>query len=164
MPFFTAIWGFEPFPWQQRLLNCLASIEDRRAGSADWGREDGRARHRALSLALEVAKGQARRAPIRIALIVDRRLIVDDAVARARHLSRALRWSLLDDKNLDSVVQNAPKAEATLRRARAEPVVKRTALRLCRLAGRGQPPLIARSLRGGAPREDDWARTPVQPT
>ena len=35
---------------------------------------------------------------------------------------------------------------------------------LRRLAGDDQPPLIARALRGGAPREDDWANTPVQPT
>jgi CRISPR-associated endonuclease/helicase Cas3 len=51
-----------------------------------------------------------------------------------------------------------------LRRVRAEPVVRRTAERLQYLAGDDQLPLLARSLRGGAPREDDWARTPVQPT
>ena len=33
-----------------------------------------------------------------------------------------------------------------------------------RLAGGSAPPLIARRLRGGAPLERDWARTPTQPT
>ena len=40
-------------------------------------------------LALEAAKRQARRAPVRIAFIVDRRLIVDDAFARAGALLRS---------------------------------------------------------------------------
>ncbi len=115
-------------------------------------------------LALDAAGGGERRAPVRIAFVVDRRLIVDDAFARARELCRALRWSLLGDKDAGCVLRKVPEAEAGMRSVRAEPVVRRTALRLCRLAGGGQPALIARSLRGGAPREDDWARTPVQPT
>ena len=115
-------------------------------------------------LALDAAGGGEGRAPVRIAFVVDRRLIVDDAFARARELCRALRWSLLGDKDAGCVLRKVPEAEAGMRSVRAEPVVRRTALRLCRLAGGGQPALIARSLRGGAPREDDWARTPVQPT
>ena len=38
------------------------------------------------------------------------------------------------------------------------------ARRLKRLAGEGGSPLVAQRLRGGAPLEDDWARTPTQPT
>src|SRR5439155_16168913 len=52
----------------------------------------------------------------------------------------------------------------TFSRVCAEPIVKQVAQRLCDLAGTNQPPLLVRSLRGGAPLEDDWARTPVQPT
>ncbi|HUC70070.1 MAG TPA: type I-U CRISPR-associated helicase/endonuclease Cas3 [Stellaceae bacterium] len=175
--FFKAIWGFDPFPWQQRLLHRLATGED---AESDYREEPGHwpavldlptgaGKTAALDiavfhLALEAAQGQARRAPIRIAFVVDRRLIVDDAFARARHLCRSLRWSLLGDKDANSVLRKLPEAEAALRRVRAEPVVRRAAVRLSQLAGRGQPALIARSLRGGAPREDDWARTPVQPT
>ena len=33
-----------------------------------------------------------------------------------------------------------------------------------RLAGADAPPLVAERLRGGVPREHDWARTPTQPT
>jgi CRISPR-associated endonuclease/helicase Cas3 len=57
-----------------------------------------------------------------------------------------------------------PDLAEAIRRVHAAPVVKNVALRLSELAGPHQPPLIARSLRGGAPREDDWTRTPVQPT
>jgi CRISPR-associated endonuclease/helicase Cas3 len=48
-------------------------------------------------------------------------------------------------------------------RPEVEDVVLKVAQALCELSGSDQP-LIARRLRGGAPREDDWARTPVQPT
>ena len=71
--------------------------------------------------------------------MVDRRLIVDDAFERACRLAAAL----------------------------AEPkdrVVMRVAAALRRLTGANEKPLLARRLRDGLPREDDWARTPAQPT
>jgi CRISPR-associated endonuclease/helicase Cas3 len=71
--------------------------------------------------------------------VVDRRLIVDDAFERAQRLAHAL-------------------ATAT------DGIVARVSVALERLAGEEQRPLLVRRLRGGAPREDDWARTPVQPT
>ena len=43
-------------------------------------------------------------------------------------------------------------------------VVQRVATALQLLSGDSEPPLLARRLRGGVPREDDWARTPNQPT
>ena len=42
--------------------------------------------------------------------------------------------------------------------------VEEVARRLQCLAGEGAPPLVAQRLRGGAPLEHDWARTPTQPT
>ena len=77
-------------------------------------------------------------APVRIAFVVDRRLIVDDAFERAQQLADAL-------------------AEAS------DGIVARVSETLRRLAGEDQRPLLVRRLRG-APREDDWARTPIQPT
>ena len=74
-----------------------------------------------------------------MAFVVDRRLIVDDAFERARKLARAL-------------------ATAT------DGIVGRVSAALRELAGEDERPLVVRRLRGGAPREDDWARTPVQPT
>ena len=84
------------------------------------------------------------RASIRIALVVDRRLVVDSAYERATRIAQAL----------------GRPAELTIGRAVAEEVGRR----LQQLAGGDSPPLIAARLRGGAPLEHVWARTPVQPT
>jgi CRISPR-associated endonuclease/helicase Cas3 len=175
--FFRALWGFEPFPWQQDLLERLAIGRDlRRSYEGDagiWPRvldlPTGSGKTAALEiavfhLALEATTKRTRRAPIRIAFVVDRRLIVDDAYERAKQIARALRWSLLDIESARKLEASVPDLADAIRRARAEPVVKDAALQLCDLAGANQPPLVARRLRGGAPREDDWARTPIQPT
>lgn len=139
--FFEAVHGARPFPWQERLLSQVASegqwpeVLDLPTGSGKTAALDIAIFH----LALEASRGPDRRAPIRIALVVDRRLIVDDAFARACRLQAAL---------------DAPRSE----------IVERVAVALRSLASVGEPPLLARRLRGGMPREDDWARTPCQPT
>lgn len=139
--FFEEVHSCPPFPWQKRLLDRVAasgewpSVLDLPTGSGKTAAIDIAVFH----LALEAERLEARRAPVRIAFVVDRRLVVDDAFKRARKLATAL----------------------------AEPpdgsVTARVAERLKLLSGDG-PPLIARPLRGGIPREDDWARTPSQPT
>jgi CRISPR-associated endonuclease/helicase Cas3 len=144
-PFFKAIWGFEPFPWQQRLLDRLAGNEDRRddcdGEPGHWpGVLDlltGAGKTAALDiavfhLALDAAAGGLRRAPTRIAFIVDRRLIVDDAYERARVLAHALSKAI-----------ETPET--------ADPVLLKVARSLRHLAGSGQRPLVVRRLRGGAP-------------
>jgi CRISPR-associated endonuclease/helicase Cas3 len=175
--FFQAVWGYEPFPWQADLVRRLTNGRDARRGdAAEPGKwpdvldlPTGSGKTAALDvavfhLALEAARGEERRAPVRIAFVVDRRLIVDDAFTRAERLCRAMQWSLLDDEEAKVLTPKDAELAAMLYRVRTAPVVKRVALQLRRLAGDDQPPLLARSLRGGAPREDDWARTPVQPT
>lgn len=155
--FFKAVWGVEPFPWQQRLVDLLVPSDDLPARAPEAARwpdvldlPTGSGKTAVLDiavfhLALEAHRGSARRAPVRIALIVDRRLIVDDAYARATRLAQALR---------DAIA----KPEA------ANAVVLKVATALGALAGTGRPPLVVRRLRGGAPLEEDWAHTPVQPT
>jgi CRISPR-associated endonuclease/helicase Cas3 len=139
--FFEAVHGAPPFPWQERLLHHLAGhcvwpeVLDLPTGSGKTAALDIAVFH----LALEASRGTERRAPIRIAFVVDRRLIVDDAFDRALRLQKAL---------------NQPDAT----------IVEQVAAALRAVAGDDQPPLLVRRLRGGAPREDDWARTPVQPT
>lgn len=140
-PFFREVHGVEPFPWQRRLLERLAAGEgwpallDLPTGTGKTAVLDIAVFH----LALEAARGERRWAPVRIAFVVDRRLVVDHTFERAERLAEAL----------------ASAAPGT--------VVGRVAEMLCRLALDG-PPLLARRLRGGLPREEDWARTPVQPT
>lgn len=138
--FFQEIHGYEPFPWQERLLRQVASfgvwpeVLDLPTGAGKTAAMDVAVFH----LALEADRSSERRAPVRIAFVVDRRLVVDDAFARAQALAGAL-------------------AEP------GGPVTASAADRLRVLSGGGEP-LVARRLRGGIPRENDWARTPSQPT
>jgi len=139
--FFHAVHGVNPFPWQARLLKQVTAkgiwpdVLDLPTGSGKTAALDIAVFH----LALEASRGLGRRSPVRIAFVVDRRLIVDDAFERAQILAHAL-------------------ATAT------DGVVARVSAALRQLAGKDHRPLLVRRMRGGAPREDDWARTPVQPT
>jgi CRISPR-associated endonuclease/helicase Cas3 len=138
--FFTEVFGYEPFPWQKRLLQQIVAqrkwpnVLDLPTGSGKTAAIDIAVFH----LALETESKEARCAAVRIAFVVDRRLVVDDAFARAQKLASALAAPL-------------------------GPVTARVAERLKVLSGDALP-LIVRRLRGGIPREDDWARTPSQPT
>lgn len=143
--FFRGIHGHQPFPWQQRLVDRLANgnewpgVLDLPTGSGKTAALDAAVFHVALRF------DSPGTAALRIALVVDRRLVVDDAFARAEKIAKALC--------------DAPEGGAD-----SGGVVAEVARRLRRLAGRGSPPLVARRLRGGVPLEDDWARTPTQPT
>ena len=142
--FFRAIHEYDPFPWQQRLVNELAEsnqwpdVLELPTGSGKTAALDVAVFHLALQF------GTPDAAALRIALVVDRRLVVDDAFARAKKLSEALSRSL---NNID-----------------ANAVTQEVARRLAGLAGQTGSPLVAQRLRGGAPLEYDWARTPTQPT
>ena len=79
---------------------------------------------------------------------------------RGARRSASPSWS--PPTSRDDKFIRAEKLEGALCQA-TKPVTRRVAERLKTLSGDG-PPLIARRLRGGIPREDDWARTPAQPT
>jgi CRISPR-associated endonuclease/helicase Cas3 len=140
--FFEEIHGHPPFPWQIRLIQNVAAenkwpeVLDLPTGSGKTAALDIAVFH----LALEAHRGSERRAAVRIALVVDRRLVVDDAFGRAKKIAEAL--ASVGPKTVTAVVSK----------------------RLRLLAGENSPVLLARRLRGGIPREDDWARTPSQPT
>ena len=139
--FFEEVYGYKPFPWQTRLLQHI--VEHHGEWPATLHLPTGSGKTTAIDiavfhLALEADRGEARRAPVRLAFVVDRRLVVDDAFERAKKLVEALTHP-------------------------HGPTTARVAEQLKKLAGDG-PALVARRLRGGIPREDDWARTPSQPT
>ena len=143
--FFCSVHGCKPFPWQQALV-------DRLAGKDEWpdvlDLPTGAGKTAALDIAvfhLALRASAPQRAALRIAMVVDRRLVVDDAFARAEKIACAL-----DD----------PSSAGEAGRA----VVVEVADRLRLLAGDDGPPLVAKRLRGGAPLEHDWVRTPTQPT
>lgn len=145
--FFRALHGDDPFPWQQALVDHLAerddwpgnSVLDLPTGSGKTSALDAAVFHLALRFEYPA------RAALRIAFVVDRRLVVDDAYERAKKIARLL--------------ENPANAAEDQRQ-----VVAEVARRLQHLAGEGEAALVARRLRGGAPLEPDWARTPTQPT
>ena len=143
--FFRAIHHCDPFPWQQTLVHRLADSDtwpdvlELPTGSGKTAALDAAVFHLALRA------DTPDKAAFRIALVVDRRLVVDDAFARAEKITESLRRSL--DENGERCA-----------------VVEEVARRLQGLAGNSAPPLVAQRLRGGAPLEHDWARTPTQPT
>jgi CRISPR-associated endonuclease/helicase Cas3 len=93
-----------------------------------------------FALALDAQEDSARRwCPRRIAMVVDRRIVVDQVAERGRKLLRAL------------VAENA------------EPVVREVSDRLRALSKEAEEPLGVFTLRGGIPKDDGWARTPDQP-
>ena len=143
--FFRAVHGSGPFPWQQDLVDRLAEcgewpdVLDLPTGAGKTAAMDAAVFHLALRA------DTPGKAALRIALVVDRRLVVDDAFEQAKKIAKKLRRAPCDD-------------------VEGHEVIEEVARRLRRLAGDGASPLVARRLRGGAPLEHDWARTPTQPT
>ncbi len=137
--YFEAIHGAEPFPWQRRLAemvfeNGWPQVLDVPTGAGKTAAIDVAVFH----LALEATGGHERRAPVRTLFVVDRRLVVDDAYRRACRIASELR-------------------KAT------DGVLKRVADRLRLLSETAENPLVVTRLRGGAPKDPDWVRTPAQP-
>jgi CRISPR-associated endonuclease/helicase Cas3 len=162
--FFSAVNGHPPFPWQERLARSLIETGEWPAALA---LPTGSGKTAALDVALfhlaTEADVETRRAAVRIVFVVDRRLVVDDAYARAERLAGALEWAQLSPATAAERADAAPAHAAAMARVRAEPVVAEVAARLSTLAGPGARPLLARRLRGGIAREDDWTLSPCQP-
>jgi CRISPR-associated endonuclease/helicase Cas3 len=138
--FFRAVHGkgHQPFPWQRRLAKRVFETGWPKALDVPTGAGKTAAIDIAVfHLALEIGRGSERRAPVRILFVVDRRLIVDEAYERAKRIAEKLSGA-------------------------SDGILARVAARLQRLAEARRPLAVAR-LRGGVPKEPDWARTPVQP-
>src|SRR6266700_3603374 len=118
--FFQAIYSYRPFPWQIRLAKRVCepgippTVLDLPTASGKTACIDIALFH----LAYDLASGRERKAPLRIAWVVDRRLIVDDAYDRAAKIAR----------KLDDATNGILKTVADLFRG---------------IAGEGAPPLIA---------------------
>ncbi len=130
--------GKRPFDWQQRLLEQV--VQDR-----TWPRvldlPTGVGKTTCIdiavfALALDTENEEtARWCPRRIAMVVDRRIVVDQVAERGRALLRTLLTS-------------------------REGVVVEVAARLRALSGGEEGPLGVFTLRGGIPQDDGWAGTP----
>ncbi len=133
--------GKQPFTWQQRLLEQIVQEKGwPRALDLPTGAGKTTCIDIGLfALALDAANAiKGRWCPRRIAMIVDRRIVVDQVAERGRKLLSALITS-------------------------KEDVVVEVARRLCSLTRAGDDPLGVFTLRGGMPKDDGWARTPDQP-
>ena len=138
--FFRAVHGYEPFPWQALLAKrvaetgCWPKLLDLPTAAGKTAAIDIAVFH----LACEAERGAFRKAPLRILFVVDRRIVVDAATERTLKIAKAL---------------HQPGNE----------VVAEIGRRLSLLSGDRERPLDVVRLRGGAPRERDWARSPAQP-
>ena len=190
--FFRAIHGHVPFPWQQALVDQLSETDewpdvlDLPTGSGKTAALDVAVFHLALR------RDDPGKSALRIALVVDRRLVVDDAYSRASRIACALAHPVgtagehcescrgpcarrvpaggssadVADVRCESCRESDRERCPFARSGSADPgwaVVAEVAGRLRALAGDGEPPLVSQRLRGGAPLEHDWARTPTQP-
>lgn len=133
--------GQQPFAWQQRLLEQVVAnkawprVLDLPTGAGKTTCID----IALFALALDAAnKVEQRWCPRRIAMVVDRRIVVDQVAERGHRLLNALETSRDD-------------------------VVVEVANRLRSLTRTGREPLGVFTLRGGIPKDDGWARTPDQP-
>lgn len=133
--FFEAIWGYAPFPWQVRLCERVL----RQGWPAQLDLPTGVGKTTALDIALFALAVDPQRSPRRVVLVVDRRLVVSQG---ARHAEKLVKQ--LDELN--------------------QPVVVELRRRLRGLFGdtQGTSTVATAELRGGMPRETDWARRPDQ--
>lgn len=139
--FFQALWGREPFDWQTRLLERVhasgwPATLDLPTGAGKTATLD----IAVFALALDAVRPPAERTQSRrIVLVVDRRVVVDQAFERAASIAKKL------DGAKDGVLADVAKA-------------------LRDLSGNPEGlPVLPAILRGGMPRESEWAKSPSQP-
>ena len=140
-PFFEALWGYPPFDWQTRLLYRVhtagwPSTLDLPTGSGKTSVLDVALFALALDAFLPLERQRQSR---RIVLVVDRRVVVDQAFKRAAAMA----------KKLDEAEQG---------------ILAEVAAVLRELSGNREGlPVLPAILRGGMPREAEWAKSPSQP-
>lgn len=134
--YFQAIHQVMPFPWQQRLLEQVAATG---AWPQTLSLPTGSGKTSILDVSL-FAFACGVKVPRRTVLVVDRRIVVDDAYRRAEKIRKALNQT-------DSVGQNSVL----------------TQMREALLNLGGSSPVETALLRGGIYREDNWVRDPLQP-
>jgi CRISPR-associated endonuclease/helicase Cas3 len=134
--FFEALYGRPAFPWQQRLADEVLE----RGWPDLLDLPTGVGKTSALDIALYCLTRAPDRMPRRTVLVVDRRIVVDQGAERAREILKRLR-----------------SAEAGPLREIAD------ALRVIGGADADEAPFATAVMRGGMPRDNDWARRPDQP-
>jgi CRISPR-associated endonuclease/helicase Cas3 len=142
--FFRGVHGHDPFPWQQRLAGYVLDT-GRWPSSLDLPTGTGKTATldvAVFTLAAAAAAGTVM--PRRIVLVVDRRVIVDQASQRARQIADAL-----------VAARHAATcgSDATALAAVADALTSHVG---------GPKPLHVSTLRGGVPRDGSWTVRPDQ--
>jgi len=135
--FFTAMYDKEPFPWQRRLAEQVVAEGWRKYPLLDL--PTGAGKTSVLDIALYALACAPDRMPRRTVLVVDRRIVVDEGADRARNLARRM------------AATSGPLGAIA------------GALRSLSEAGPTDAPFAVSVMRGGMPRDDDWARSPALP-
>jgi CRISPR-associated endonuclease/helicase Cas3 len=141
--FYREVNGYEPFPWQARLVEEIDKAGGLWPAVLDLPTSAGKTS--ALDAAVFLLALQAgrsvheRTAAIRTFFVVDRRIVVDEAAEKARKLAKRLNAAEI-----------------------ADPVLKTVANQLRQFGG--EKPLHVSVLRGGMYRDGSWAESPTQPT
>lgn len=137
--FFKAVHGYEPFPWQKRVA--------KRVCKGDWPRAialpTAAGKTACLDIAVFSLACNPKASPRRIFFVVDRRIVVDQALEHARKIAKVLK---------------SPNAE----------IVELVAKSLLDIGlgdcEKDASPLDCYALRGGIYKETAWIRSPHQPT
>jgi len=141
--FFREVTGFEPFAWQMDLVRRLLKGEIPATIEVPTGLGKTSVLHAwtyALAASLAVSENTMRRLPLRLFIVVDRRLIVDSTHDRARHLAEVLA---------------SPPTGAV--------AIPRVAAALKKATGGAGAPLAAVRMRGGVTWDARWLDRPDQP-
>lgn len=135
--FFEALHGYEPFPWQRRLARSILE-------TGSWPHlldiPTGLGKTSVIDVALFVLAARPEIAPRRILMVVDRRVVVDQAFEHAHRIQGKL--------------------------AAATEGILRTVADCLRELWRGPSdaaPFEVGVLRGGMPRDESWAHRPDRP-
>jgi CRISPR-associated endonuclease/helicase Cas3 len=134
--FFQAMHDQTPFPWQERLADEVVA----RGWPKLLDLPTGSGKTSALDVALYALAVAPDRMPRRILLVVDRRIVVDQGAELARKLRRGFTQS---------------------KDAAAVDIARR--LRALWQGAEHEPPFAVAVMRGGMPRDNDWAKRPDQP-
>ena len=149
--FFNKLWGHPPFAWQQALADRVLERAE-----APWPEAialpTAAGKTACLDIAVfalaaqasRLARKQAITAPHRVFLVVDRRVIVDQAYERARLLADCL------EKARDGILKRVADNLRQIAHGEADGFA-------------GELPLTAYVLRGGMYRSEAWMSSPLQP-
>ncbi len=134
--FFEALHGRSAFPWQRRLADEVLEL-----GWPDLlDLPTGVGKTSALDIALYCLARAPEKMPRRTLLVVDRRIVVDQGADHARKILKRLRGA-----------KAGPLREVA------------DALRAIGGTDEDEAPFAVAVMRGGMPRDNDWARRPDQP-